>query len=68
MNVGGIFVKNVELLQAYELYCSRQPEAMRLLESLQKKNDVLRVFLNVSGPLEQQAKHTETLYKHQTHA
>ncbi len=51
MNVGKVFVENVELLQAYELYCSRQPEAMSLLESLQKKNDVLRVFLNVSGRL-----------------
>lgn len=48
MNVGKIFVENVELFQAYEMYCSRQPEAMSLLESLQKKNDVLRVFLNVS--------------------
>jgi hypothetical protein len=48
MNVGKVFVENVEFLQAYELYCCRQPEAMSLLESLQKKNDVLRVFLNVS--------------------
>ena len=47
MNIGKIFIENLELLQAYELYCSRQPEAMTLLESLQKKNEVLRVFLNV---------------------
>ncbi|CAB3992237.1 Myosin-M heavy chain [Paramuricea clavata] len=48
MNVGKVFIENVEFLQAYELYCSRQPEAMSLLESLQKKNDVLRVFLNIT--------------------
>ena len=47
MQVGKIFVDNVEFFQAYELYCSKQPDAFRLLESLQKKNEVLRVFLNV---------------------
>ena len=46
--VGKIFIENMELLQAYEFYCSRQAKAMDILEFIQKKNDVLRVFLNVS--------------------
>ncbi|XP_046859650.1 uncharacterized protein LOC124453015 isoform X2 [Xenia sp. Carnegie-2017] len=48
VNVGKIFIENMELLQAYEFYCSRQAKAMDILELLQKKNDVLRVFLNIS--------------------
>lgn len=60
MRVGKIFAESVEVFQAYELYCSKQPEAISLLESLQKKNEVLRVFLNVSSII-------VTIYIHMMH-
>lgn len=48
VNVGAIFLESVDFFQAYELYCSKQTSASSLLESLQKKAELLRIFLNVT--------------------
>ncbi|KAJ7357847.1 hypothetical protein OS493_022665 [Desmophyllum pertusum] len=48
VNVGSIFLESVDFFQAYEIYCSKQTAASALLESLQKKTELLRIFLNVT--------------------
>lgn len=47
--VGEVFLNNVEFFEAYELYCAKQTEALELLTYLQKKSDLLRIFLTVSS-------------------
>ncbi|XP_068688974.1 serine-rich adhesin for platelets-like isoform X2 [Montipora foliosa] len=48
VNVGVIFLESVDFFQAYEIYCAKQTAASSLLESLQKKTELLRIFLNVT--------------------
>jgi len=38
----------VEFFQAYEVFCTKQRQASELVESLQKKSELLRIFLQVS--------------------
>ena len=49
LGVGEVFLNNVEFFEAYELYCAKHNDALDLLTSLQKKSDLLRIFLTVSS-------------------
>ncbi|XP_032239037.2 uncharacterized protein LOC5513651 isoform X2 [Nematostella vectensis] len=48
VNIGSVFLENVDFFQSYKIYCSKQNAASALLESLQKKNELLKIFLNVT--------------------
>ncbi|KAK3742178.1 hypothetical protein QZH41_012073, partial [Actinostola sp. cb2023] len=48
VNVGSIFLESVDFFQSYEIYCTKQNSSSLLLESLQKKNELLKIFLNVT--------------------
>jgi len=48
LQVGRVFLENVEFFQAYEVFCTKQRQASELVESLQKKSELLRIFLQVS--------------------
>lgn len=48
LSVGEVFSNCVEFFDAYDVFCAQQRYSLELLENLVKKNDMLRIFLNVS--------------------
>ncbi|XP_057312420.1 uncharacterized protein LOC130653941 [Hydractinia symbiolongicarpus] len=48
LSVGEVFSNCVEFFDAYDVFCAQQRYSLELLENLIKKNDMLRIFLNVS--------------------
>eukprot|EP00794_Sanderia_malayensis_P017332 gene17333-19065_t len=49
LNVGKVFLDNVEFFQAYEIFCAKQRQALELVESLKKKLELFKIFLQVSS-------------------
>lgn len=48
MDIGKLFMEFCGMLKSFETYCIKQASASRLLNSLEKEKELLRLFLRVS--------------------
>lgn len=48
VDIGKLFMEFCGMLKSFETYCIKQASASRLLNSLEKEKELLRLFLRVS--------------------